>query len=156
MQCWQIFSSFLIFCHYFTLLKACEITCKIWETRKFFPYCTRRRAITVTYVSRYLSFDKNVRILRMTFKETNRWSEILVETKIIAREVNMEVNILHPITPTRLKKEKDVLMQGLSLTGIILFRQVSPQFSLQYSFYIFRMQYNSGNFFVPTSYNFIG
>ena len=92
----------------------------------------------------------------MTFKETNRWSEILVETKIIAKEVNMEVNILHPITPTRLKKEKDVLMQELSLTGIILFRQVSPQFSLLYSFYIFRVQYNSGSFSVPTSYNFIG
>ena len=33
----QIFSSFLIFCCYFTRLKAREISCKIWETRKIFP-----------------------------------------------------------------------------------------------------------------------
>ena len=33
----QIFSSFLIFCHYFTWLKAREICCKIWETWKIFP-----------------------------------------------------------------------------------------------------------------------
>ena len=37
MQYWQIFSSFLIFCCYFTRLKAGEISCKIWETRKIFP-----------------------------------------------------------------------------------------------------------------------
>ena len=36
MQYWQIFSSFLIFCYYFTRLKAREISCKIWETRKIF------------------------------------------------------------------------------------------------------------------------
>ena len=36
-QYWQIFSSFLIFCCYFTLLKAREISCKIWETRRIFP-----------------------------------------------------------------------------------------------------------------------
>ena len=34
---WQIFSSFLIFCYYFTRLKAREVSCKIWETRKIFP-----------------------------------------------------------------------------------------------------------------------
>ena len=36
-QYWQIFSSFLIFCCYFTRLKAREISYKIWETRKIFP-----------------------------------------------------------------------------------------------------------------------
>ena len=36
-QYWQIFSSFLIFCCYFTRLKVREISCKIWETRKIFP-----------------------------------------------------------------------------------------------------------------------
>ena len=36
-QYWQIFSSFLIFCCYFTRLKAREISCKKWETRKIFP-----------------------------------------------------------------------------------------------------------------------
>ena len=35
-QYWQIFFLFLIFCCYFTRLKACEISCKIWETRKIF------------------------------------------------------------------------------------------------------------------------
>ena len=33
---WQIFSSFLIFCFYFTRLKAREISWKIRETRKIF------------------------------------------------------------------------------------------------------------------------
>ena len=33
-QYWLIFSSFLIFFYYFTCLKAREISCKIWETRK--------------------------------------------------------------------------------------------------------------------------
>ena len=37
MQYWQIFSSFLIFCCYFTRLKAREISCKMGETRKIFP-----------------------------------------------------------------------------------------------------------------------
>ena len=36
-QYWLIFSEFLIFCYYFTRLKAREISCKIWETRKIFP-----------------------------------------------------------------------------------------------------------------------
>ena len=37
MDYWQIFSSFLIFCCCFTRLKAREISCKIWKTRKIFP-----------------------------------------------------------------------------------------------------------------------
>ena len=37
MQYWQTFSSFLIFCCYFTCLKASKISCKISETRKIFP-----------------------------------------------------------------------------------------------------------------------
>ena len=37
MQYFQIFSSFLIFCCYFTRLKAREISFKIWETREIFP-----------------------------------------------------------------------------------------------------------------------
>ena len=36
-QYWQIFSSFLIFCYYFTRLKAREISYNIWETQKRFP-----------------------------------------------------------------------------------------------------------------------
>ena len=36
-QYWQILSSFLIFCFYFTRIKACETSCKIWKTRKIFP-----------------------------------------------------------------------------------------------------------------------
>ena len=36
-QYWQIFSSFLIFCCYFTCLETSEISCKISETRKIFP-----------------------------------------------------------------------------------------------------------------------
>ena len=37
-QYWELFSSFLIFCWYFTRLKENrEISFKIWETRKIFP-----------------------------------------------------------------------------------------------------------------------
>ena len=36
MQYWQIFYSFLIFCYYFTCLKAPDLSFKIWETCKTF------------------------------------------------------------------------------------------------------------------------
>ena len=36
-QYWQIFFPILIFFDYLTHLKAREISCKIWETRKIFP-----------------------------------------------------------------------------------------------------------------------
>ena len=50
---WSIFSSFLIFCCYFTHLKACEIRSqvgKISELEKYCPYCTQNRAITNAYI----------------------------------------------------------------------------------------------------------
>ena len=45
-QYWQIFSSFLIFCYYFTHLKAHEISSKYDKLRKYFPYCTQHHATT--------------------------------------------------------------------------------------------------------------
>ena len=39
---WLIFSSFFIFCFYFTRLKAPEIE----KLGKYWPYCTRNRVIT--------------------------------------------------------------------------------------------------------------
>ena len=36
-QYWQIFTSFLISCCYFTRLEAREISSKIWETQKIYP-----------------------------------------------------------------------------------------------------------------------
>ena len=46
----QTFSSFLIFCYYFTHLKARKISFKIWKTqKKYLWYCTNQCAITSAY-----------------------------------------------------------------------------------------------------------
>ena len=49
MQYWQTFSYFFIFFCYLTHLKALEVSFKIWEAARYFPYCTQQRAIATKY-----------------------------------------------------------------------------------------------------------
>ena len=48
-----ILAKILLICHILVLfhsLKYHKISCKIWETRIIFPFCTRQRAITTSYL----------------------------------------------------------------------------------------------------------
>ena len=60
MQYLQIFSSFLLFCYYFTRLKAPEISCKIWETRKIFSV-SNSAPCNSNYLERINNVSSNLR-----------------------------------------------------------------------------------------------
>ena len=65
MQYWQIFSSFLIFCYYFTHLKALEISCKIWEARKIFLILR----LAVTPCDNYISVQRPKRKIFVAYEK---------------------------------------------------------------------------------------
>ena len=76
MQYWQIFCSFLIFCCYFTCLKAREISCKIWDTRKVFP-TLHSAPCDNNYLFGFYSGEN--------ITDKNFWSVLILVGKIIGR-----------------------------------------------------------------------
>ena len=97
MQYWQIFSSCLTFCCYFTRLKACEISCKIWETRKYFPYCTRHHAITTTKHKWYMRKYRVKQDLIVLKLDSVSIKKILV-TKFVTVKVSQNLNLMQSLT----------------------------------------------------------
>ena len=58
---WPIFSLFLIFCCYFTRLKAREISQQNMKLGKYWSYCIRNRAITNAYRHEMKNYAKSIK-----------------------------------------------------------------------------------------------